>query len=338
MSATALASSAAVDDWSSAVSFAAELGVKRCLTTQYYELRLARGSEQVDYLAAFYRSGAADLRQALLTRSSEAVAFRTEEWLAIDRLLGDWVSGKSLAARRTPCIWFEQDDYVRRPFGAAPSISVCLTPAYRIDEPHQHGAEADLAHAREALELLGAEPDATLTRAFETLPEGARFIHLSYMLGRERKAVKLYGVLRRDQLLGYLERFGWAGDIGEVELALRRLYPAEILGDELYLDLNLDDASDPSRCTLGLAVAQQHLLRGLDSDPTRARLLKVWEAAGLCDPAKVDAVRAWPGTSRSHPRFFLRDVRFLDIKLVFRAAHGWQAKAYVGRELKPSLF
>jgi hypothetical protein len=110
------------------------------------------------------------------------------------------------------------------------------------------------------------------------------------------------------------------------------------LGEELYLDLNLDDASDSSRCTLGLAVAQQHLLRGLDSDPTRARLLQAWEAAGLCDPAKVEAVKAWPQSARPRPRFFMQDVRILDIKLVFRAGKGWQAKAYVGRELKPSLF
>jgi hypothetical protein len=320
-----------------AAPFAAELGISSIIASQYYELRLAGAEPQVDYLVAFHRARAAELHEVVSSTIAREGAYQTDAWRAVQNLIAMWAHGTSLLASRTPFLWFELDDFARQPVGACPSVSVCLTPGYRIDQPNEQGTTEDLNHAREALAVLQApaSTEASLRRAFEELPVGGRWIHLSYMLGRPRRAVKLYGVVMRDQLLPFLERVGWAGDRKQVTSALARLYPAEVLGDELYLDLNLDDAHDARRCTLGLAVAQQHLSRGRADDRARSRILSGWLAAGLCDAERVSSVQRWPYSAdprRQH--VFRRDVRYLDVKLVLRPDRGWQAKAYLGREIK----
>jgi hypothetical protein len=157
------------------------------------------------------------------------------------------------------------------------------------------------------------------------------------MLGREPASLKLYGTLARSDLASYLESMGWAGERGAIEHALASLYPAELLGDELFVDLNLDTLGDPERCSLGLAASQQHVLHGPDQDPTRGRLLEVWSAAGLCDPTKVERARAWPGPADSagrNPGL----ARFLDLKLVWQAGGGFSAKAYAGARSARRMF
>ena len=139
-------------------------------------------------------------------------------------------------------------------------------------------------------------------------------------------------------MLPYLERIGWAGDMAAVEVALAKLYPRELLGDELYLDLNLDDFRDPRHSTLGLAVAQQHLLRGGVPDPCRAAVLQAWQEAQLCDPAKLQSVQAWPHSACARRQPFEREIRYLDVKLVWNPSAGWKAKAYVGRHSRRGLF
>jgi hypothetical protein len=58
----------------------------------------------------------------------------------------------------------------------------------------------------------------------------------------------------------------------------------------------------------------------------------------LCEEQKVLSAQAWPlSADARRQHFFLRDVRYLDIKLVWRAGVGWRAKAYLGRELKRGL-
>jgi hypothetical protein len=186
---------------------------------------------------------------------------------------------------------------------------------------------------------MAAEASATadLERVFAELPSHARWIHLSYMLGRARRAVKLYGVMPRAELLPYLQRVGWAGDRSAVERALGQLYPEALLGNELYVDLNLDDFRDPERSTLGLAVAQQHLQRGNDSDPSRRAILEAWRDAGLCEPSKLEEASAWPGSTPRRRGPFRREIRYLDVKLVWRP-NSWQAKAYVGKFERVGLF
>lgn len=326
--------------WSSTPTQVAELQFEHLVDSQYYELRLAPGVPQVDYLAAFSRRRAVELRECVVSARARRAEYRTASWAGIERLIEDWAAGVSLAARRTSMLWFEYDDVEHQAPGAAPSISVCLLPVYSIDEATPERQPEDLQHAHEVLGLLASsfETPSTLEATFDAMPVGGRWIHISYMLGRPRRAVKLYGMVPRGELLPYLRHVGWSGDRSAIERALEELYPDELLGDELYVDLNLDDFRDPQRCSLGLAVAQQHLRRGQDPDPSRTAILARWGAAGLCDPRKLTDVKSWSLSEphRRHP--FFRDVRFLDVKLVWRAQAGWHAKAYLGRSLRRGLF
>lgn len=327
-------------DFSSAAPLAAELDLGGLIATQYHELRLAPLAAQVDYLAAFTRENAAALHERVARILVDQPAYDAPGWRAIERLLADWQLGTSLAAQRTSMLWFELDDFQNQPRGAVPSLSVCLLPRYRIEETHGSRSAEDLFHACQSLNVMGAAPTErdALPLVFDALPAGGRWIHLSYMLGRARHAIKLYGAMPRRELLPYLQRVGWAGDRAAIGAALEGLYPAHLLGDELYLDLNLDDFRDQRRCTLGLAVAQQHLLRGANADPCRAALLEVWRKAELVDAAKVQAVQAWPRSAGTRRNPFEREIRYLDVKLVWTAGAGWRAKAYLGRHTRIGAF
>jgi len=321
---------------------AAELGVSAYIESQYYESRLASGLEQQDYLISFSQSAARRVSDRL-GAFIDGYAGGSSGWQALQRLLAAWADPQTNLGMYCPTIWFEYDDIGARECRACPSVSICITRSYRADESHSPFEKRDLELCREALAVLGADLTAAqgtaLPTAFDELPPGARMIYVSYMLGRSTPAIKLYGVLRRDQLLGYLQRIGWAGDQAQITHALGLLYPPELLGEELYFDLNLDDFRDPARCTLGLAVAQQHLFRGADPDPTRSKILELWTKAGLCTAEKVRRARTWPGSAASVAIVpFEREYRFLDVKLVWRAGSGFVAKSYLGRQRLRGLF
>lgn len=326
-------------DWSSAARWAAELGVHQFVNCQYYELRLASSDAQVDYLMSFPRERAAELRDAITAAIVRDRAYRAPGWLAIRSLLEHWGDVESPLSRRTPMIWFELDEHERQPRGAVPSVSVCISPGYDAARPHTPNSPTDWWHARATLGWLRVESEASrhLQRVFTDLPPRARWIHLSYMLGRRPCAIKLYGVMRRADLLPYLARIGWSGERSAIERALPELYPENLLGDDLYLDLNLDDFRDARRATLGLAVAQQHLLSG-DHDPCRRGILERWMAAGLCDAAKVSRVLAWPAPAGALVPAAFRGSRYLDVKLVWRPAQGFIAKGYAGFERPRGVF
>jgi hypothetical protein len=259
------------------------------------------------------------------------------------RLFRAWADSDSLVARRCPTLWLEFDDCQPRRRRAVPSVSACITENYRIDQGPRPQDPEDRRLADEVLTLLDAAPDPELGRrldvVFDELPPGARWIHVSYMLGRTPRALKLYGVIPRSELLGYLAKVGWAGDMNAIEQGLPGVYPEALLADSVFLDLNLENLCDRRRATLGLAVAQQHLRFGHDADPTREAILDRWQSARMADPAKIAAVRAWPRSAEQVPvKRFERESRFLDVKLVWQESTGFVAKAYVGRQRMRGLF
>jgi hypothetical protein len=106
-----------------------------------------------------------------------------------------------------------------------------------------------------------------------------------------------------------------------------------MVGDDLFVDLNLETLRDPRRATLGLAVAQQQRDRGSDPDPGRWRILQTWAATGLCSNEKLAALRAWSELSCRATAGVTRSDRmaaFLDLKLVWQSGGGLMAKAYLG--------
>lgn len=315
-------------DWSAVADPATALRLDAFRSVQYYESRLGRDAEQQDYLVAFQRSAARPVRDRVAEQACRPGP-HARAWGAIERLLVAWSDGESLTSRAVPTIWFEYDAIERGGDRPPPSVCACITPRYCIDELHAPRGEFDLSLCEEVLSLLedGGRPRASeiLSELFDCLPEGARWIHLSHMSSRTPRAVKLYGVMRRDALVAFLKRAGFAGDLAQVEYALARLYPAALLGDELFLDLDLSRFRDARQAYFGLAVAQQHVRRGPERDPAHACVVSTWVEHGLCDPVKVEGLNAWLQSSAT-----CNGARFIDLKLTWSAATGFAAKAYAG--------
>ncbi len=301
---------------------------------RYLECRLDARRGELDYLLALPRAAAKSLPATLERALAATPALERERWKPLVALTAAWADGLSPISLYAPTVWLEFDDIeavdARTRF---PSVSVCLTPSYdRRQAPFPNDPARELPLIASILELLDAPASPAeqelLAECYPSLPQGSRWIHVSRMLGRTPAALKLYGVLPRAGVLPYLDLIGWAGDRAVAAELLDQLYPADLLGELAFVDVNLSNLRDRATCTLGLAVAQQHVVRGPDSDPLRRAILERWCAAGLASSEKVtrlhDVLRE-PGGERA-----LRGGRFLDLKLVWHAALGTSAKAYLG--------
>jgi hypothetical protein len=319
---------------SALVERAAELGLRGVADAEYYECRLAAAPAQLDYLVAFSRSNAAVAQRRLSALSEQSAPGEQRSWAPLLELFRAWNDGRSALSTLAPTIWLEFDDVrATEPYRGFPSVSVCLVPGYRTDEPlGSANASRGLRLVHDVLDRLGGDRGQARARllgeCFGALPAAARWIHVSVMLGRTPQALKLYGSLPRGELLPFLKRVGFRADMAAIQALLEHEYAADVAGDELLVDLNLDNCHDPRRCTLGLALGQQQLARGPDADPRRARALERWLAAGLCSPDKVALAQGWLGGGARG--------RFLDLKLVWGASTGALAKAYLGAHASAS--
>lgn len=333
--------------WDGVDHAASQLGINDFCCSQYYECRLGEGDQRVDHLIAMSRSAASAAASSLGEYAGGPGIQRRAAWAPLVSLLQSWGSGRSLLSERSPTIWLEFDAPRSAPSAPPiPSVSVCLVPDYRDDRvAPSRDVERDLRLVRETLVVLEQPPaaslDAMISECFQRLPSGAQWIHLSVMLGRAGRDIKLYGRFSRSRLLPYLRDVGWAGNENEIERAIERFYSRALIGDEVFIDLNLSNFRDPANCSLGLAVAQQHLVTALDNDPCRARIIDCWLAGGLGSQEKGDALKAWPTRAvrvEGHGPWRQRSMRFLDLKLVWQSDVGLTAKAYLGSRRWQSLF
>jgi hypothetical protein len=321
------------DPWALTDSFVTQLGIRDIRGTQYVECRLGDAREQVDYLCALSRSGAGSFHEALKTYATAHALAQDSVWTTLFRLLRQWDDGDSPIHATAPGIWLEFDDVVRhgqRP--TTPSICVGLVAGYRFDQPfNPPDFDRDFHAASSALRALGVDPSepvrSVLSACFADLPRSGRWVHLSVMLGRRPSAIKLYGVMNREALAPYLRKIGWAGDYAAIARLMAEAYGPDLVGDEVFLDLNLENFRDEASCSLGLAVSQQHVVRGPDRDPRRTRILERWASLGLAERGRSQ--RILEGL-RGRADVFRPDGRILDLKLVWQAGRGATAKAYLG--------
>jgi hypothetical protein len=321
------------DPWALGDSFVAELGIQDIWGTQYVECRLAGARRQVDYLCALHRRAAGPFREALTTYATAHAVAQDSVWETLFRLLRQWGEGNSPINATAPGIWLEFDEVARAsPHPTTPSICVGLVAGYSFDQPFNPAAfDRDLYAASSALRAVSVDPSepvqSDLSACFADLPSSGRWVHLSIMLGRRPSAIKLYGVMNRGALLPYLHKIGWAGDDAAIATLVAEAYGPDLVGDEVFLDLNLHNFRDEASCSIGLAVSQQHVVRGPDRDPLRTRILERWVSLGLADQGR--AQRILEGL-RGRADVFRTDGRFLDLKLVWQAGQGAIGKAYLG--------
>ena len=297
----------------------------------YLECRSEGGAPQVDVLMAVTRSRRYTLRQALAASGDENV-----EATALQRLVERWISPASVLGEALPLIWLELDD-VGRAVHWRPNVCACLEPGYieplqRL--PRQRSRFA-LPIAMEFLQVLLGETESEAARAIVQhhileAPEGAHWIHLSVMQARRPHQLKLYGAFPRAELLPYLARTSWPGDVHRVAEILERYAPEERTGDILYVDLPLQSAPahrGPVSSRLGLNFSQQQLAWAAEQDPTRAELLALLVRDGICEAAKAAAYRGWP---KVYTVGDWQASRWLDVKLVCTARQPIRAKGYLG--------
>jgi hypothetical protein len=311
--------------------------VERLSCARYVECRLLPGQPDLDYLLAFSRSRAEALETALVHALAEAPVSQRQRWKPLLSLLGAWRDGSSRTSRQVPAIWLEFDAVNRSGRrGVSPSVSVCMTPDYRAEqEIFANSQSQELSVIDEVLALLGVQSvgQRLVAECFRCLPPGSRWIHFSTMIGRDSRALKLYGVLPRCELMPYLDAIGWGGDRSTVSYLLQELYPGEVLGDLVFIDVNLSNLRDSRTASLGLAVSQQHLVRGADKDPLRRGVLDRWCESGLACAERIAAIQNVLSDPASCS---LRDGRFLDLKLVWSADAGLVAKGYLGFHYQPA--
>lgn len=299
----------------------------------YFECRLANDDSQLDYLVAFPRSLATRVHRTIVERDGFADA-TANTWTPVERFFALWCDGRSIPSRMASTVWLEFDDVGANTQGiAAPSLCVCLLPEYRPNGALTRRTDPrDLQLAHSVLETVGlhvSDWTGALTSCFQRLPVGGRWIHLSVMVGRSPWSVKLYGTVPRSAVLPYLREIGWRGSYDAVDDLLAKEYAQCLVGDELFIDLNLTDFQDATQASLGLAVSQQQLFQAGDGDIGRQRVLDTWISAGLCSSERAAFVRNWLGVGPQMANV-PNASRFLDLKLVLRTGSPVVAKAYLG--------
>jgi hypothetical protein len=232
-----------------------------------------------------------------------------------------------------PTLWLEFDD-INSDIVRAPSVCACLVAGYDSRHPVPvRDFEIELRQVHAVTDSLRMPYDKEREEKLNTCFRSAydvRWIHLSIMLGRTPMATKLYGRINRNQLLWFLRDIGWAGDFGAIRYALKELYSCDLVGEELFIDLNLENFQRPGESTLGLSVAAQHQIGSGAHDPQRNAVLERWQQYGLCKPDKALFAQSWVrGGQHETPE--QRSRRFLDLKLVWEAQSGFAPKAYLGR-------
>jgi hypothetical protein len=316
--------------------------------TQYLECRLGQGGPgQVDLLI----SAGTALDRGALERALAGPSGDAPELWPLHRFVAAWVAPGSLLHRSVPVTWLEFDHLESDPRPVA-SLGVCLAPSY-LDPfaslPRQPAVEV-LPVISETLAVIRQQPPsareaACFERCFRRLPEGARYIHLSIMAGRDPLELKLYGEFPAPSLLPYLREVGWRGDLARVADLLARHGRPEQMAEVVYLDLPVTGMLADATSGLGVVFTQQHLRIARDRDAARPALLDRLMVDGLCSPEERDGLSAWTGSEvvrldggAEGSQARRRIDRWLDIKLVqqAQASGGLLAKAYLGFAARPT--
>lgn len=152
---------------------------------------------------------------------------------------------------------------------------------------------------RQAARHLGVEPQAgaleALALCLRHRPGAASVKFLGVMLARPGRTFRLaLGDVPLSELTAYLRDIGWPGDHRSL---VPLLYFMEQHVDSVALQLDIADGGVQARLGLELSFSKARQPHA-QSEAQWDRLLEALKALALCDPAKAQAVRAWPGLLR----------------------------------------
>ncbi|MBD0344603.1 MAG: hypothetical protein ICV63_07165 [Coleofasciculus sp. Co-bin14] len=315
-----------------------------------FECRLGESQPRADFLLSVAASeigpeilagcnSAVDLPETLLTNPV---------WNRIRTFCSNWADPASRLYEQIHSIWLEFD-VVGLP-AKVPVPSIFFGPNY-IEPNHSNSTKFRMTGnsyqwvTETALQTLIGKPiplsfEQKLFDCFDSLPTGACIFHIGAMLARQVDTVRVCITdIPPDKLLDYLSRLGWTGSISKLEAFILEL---SSLVDRVDLDLDVGDIILPK---IGL---ECYFNLQPQFEPRWQLFLNRLVEAGLCIPAKRDAILAYPGYSHERtnrelwPKNLLRTSNLLGqrassifirqlnhIKFVYQPDSPIEAKAYL---------
>ncbi len=273
----------------------------------------------------------------VVSPGTSQLASQHHAWRNVNEFCRQWVQSppESWLKQGVDSVWLEFDTSQNPYHPVVPgiffaSLEVCVLQTSLAE--HRQAVLAALAH----MPNKEVWPYDTIHRCIAALPESGRVYALGDMNGRSASALRVaISQIPTHQLLSYLNKIEWPGDLGKVEAMTR---PLAHLTNHVNIDLDVGDTIAP--------------LLGIEfTTPTRFQrswwsdLLNKLVELDLCLPAKRDALLCWQGysdetrntaVSSSSANFVTNNrpihlmVRFINhIKIVYHPGYSLQAKAYL---------
>ncbi|MCG9769361.1 hypothetical protein L1D59_12210 [Pseudoalteromonas piscicida] len=258
--------------------------------------------------------------------------FIDNRWLPlIENLRSTYAKLKSLD-EFTPFLWLEFDNIlVNKPETvAAPGVHYCLESGY----PEQLAEKnAQLSHYKPYVFSMGlcqqyhSKASLTLSRLFKHLPPSGHIIHISFMQQRKPATTKLYISMHQDEVIKYLEKVHFPGDVKEVEKML--LFWRDINDSPyLFFDLAVGDTLFDHFALVSSPVYFDELNNKFSFLENKAelsnKLCKKLASSGLITQQKSSLIQQW-----SSSKFELAWT-WVDFKLVKEPNRAVYSKAYLG--------
>lgn len=307
-----------------------------------FEVRLNGDDPRVDLGTAWaVHSGSA---RALAAEDDPALARMSaldERWCRLRAFGRRWQQDPDLQLR-VPFVFLEYDCDGEHAPVPVPSVFLGLDwPVAELAAEARRAGRADpsrapgLAQALEMIALLRREPLAAaeeelLSRCWASVPDGGLVLHLAVMLARPGEGVRASLLLPRAAAGRFLSDLGWSG-AGELERVLDAFGAVTDFGHPaapLQIDVDLG-------ASIGSAI-------GLMLQPGRQAswplLLRMLVAAGVCEPARGEAVLRWHGeeVARVGGCDYRLRREIAHAKITWGARIAPRAKAYVGLRWVPS--
>jgi hypothetical protein len=310
----------------------------------YLECRLLPGPEPVDLIFRVERGGAEILAGRHPGVDPSPLLACGPAWRAVADFCRAWLEGDGAHWQAVRHLWLELDlDDPGLP-GAPPLPQPSVFVALDDGATARMGMEEVLdllAHVIHPLAPFAMDGDtrARLRGVLERRPPGAAVPYAGVMLSRPRQAVRLYlSRVPGAAVPGLLNAVGWPEDQGrmaaEAVAAMRDAGAPEV--GMLHLDV-LEGALLP-RLGVEYTLDRHAQIRGRVAEQG---FLDALAERGLCEPARRDALLAWPGyellTLRHElwPSLLARRVNC--IKLVHEPDREPQMKAYLLAFHQPHL-
>jgi hypothetical protein len=292
-----------------------------------FEIRIGEVQARTDFALQVSTPAAWRLLAGLSASSPVAHGPAASAWERITAFGTAWCESGGQLPEVIPSAWLEFDIEPSSPRRGIPAVFLELGP--RVD----NAAAAQLALTM-IPELAAAPISPSGRRAFaacvENLPPDASISQVGTMLSRSVAALRLCASgLEPSAIPAYLGSLGTPGLPG---LAERILAAAPVAGERLKVDLDIFDSVRP-RVGIEYAVPDSRQLDG-QQEPRWHQLLDRLADAGLCTPAKRDAVLEWSGAvrvkfpHRPQPVTAFRGISHAKVEADAEGRLG--AKAYVG--------